>query len=322
MSINFTKTKNCFKTFEKIKSKPILAPTLALNPKLTIAIPTFNRAKLLREAIEVLVVDDNPERDSETEKLILTYKSSKIRYYKNDLNIGMFGNWNRCIELALGEYITILNDDDLLDGKFLNHVMQTALKTDKLIFTGAYKIDSFPYTIEQKDNKLKDYLLQDIDISNFVIGNQSYGSLGIVYKTKKMLDLGGFDKSFFPSADYIFNARYVFKYGGLKLMKKLSYYRILENESIKESNLEYWPILDAKIKEEICSYAFPSKNKKSILLYASINQKKYLKNQWGANVKFNEKEIFFMKTKYKLFTYKAKIRFLFQIFKGTIIAKL
>ena len=34
-----------------------------------------------------------------------------MKYYKNEKNIGMYGNWNRCIELSNGEYLTILNDD-------------------------------------------------------------------------------------------------------------------------------------------------------------------------------------------------------------------
>jgi glycosyltransferase involved in cell wall biosynthesis len=45
-----------------------------------------------------------------------------LRYFVNRENIGMFGNFNRCIEHARGEWMTILNDDDLLDADFLERM--------------------------------------------------------------------------------------------------------------------------------------------------------------------------------------------------------
>lgn len=103
------------------------------NPIYTIAIPTYKRTSLLKEAIEsalnqsftgaydVIVVDNNPDRDDETELMMKGYSDNfRIGYYKNSVNLGMTGNWNRLYELARGKYVVMLHDDDLLYDYYLD----------------------------------------------------------------------------------------------------------------------------------------------------------------------------------------------------------
>jgi glycosyltransferase involved in cell wall biosynthesis len=102
-------------------------------PVVSIAIPTYQRASFLIEAtrsalrqdfgrpFEIVIFDNDPA--SESLRLLLEalpeLEHANFRYFRNDENIGMFGNWNRCIEQSRGEWLTILNDDDLLDPNFL-----------------------------------------------------------------------------------------------------------------------------------------------------------------------------------------------------------
>jgi len=60
---------------------------------------------------------DNASTDS-TNKVIARYNDERLRYVKNEKNLGLFGNFNRCIELAGGKYIHILHSDDCIDRKF------------------------------------------------------------------------------------------------------------------------------------------------------------------------------------------------------------
>ena len=141
---------NHFERYKNVKSNLIIGkedPNAA--PLVTIAIPTYKRAKYLKEAIdsalnqkdfhdyEVIVVDNDPENEFHVEKLISTYPKDKIKYYRNEKNIGMVGNWNRCIELSEGKWVSLLNDDDYLKNNFLSdwYQMMKKNKSDYLMFS-------------------------------------------------------------------------------------------------------------------------------------------------------------------------------------------
>jgi glycosyltransferase involved in cell wall biosynthesis len=96
-------------------------------PLVSICIPTYNRAGMVRKAIdsalsqtyrniEVLVVD-NASND-EIESVIAGYNDPRLQFFKNKENLGIFGNFNRCVEVSHGEYIHILHSDDFIDPNF------------------------------------------------------------------------------------------------------------------------------------------------------------------------------------------------------------
>lgn len=92
-------------------------------PKISICIPTFNRAQLLSVTLQCIVdqtvqpdeviVIDNASTDN-TADIVASFKKSGIDYIRNNKNIGMAGNYNRCVELATNEFFTILPSDDLI----------------------------------------------------------------------------------------------------------------------------------------------------------------------------------------------------------------
>ena len=138
---NFTK-------FEHIKSVPIYETKIKLieNFSITIAIPTYKRHDLLKIALEsainqkgidnfeVIVIDNDPTRGCKTELLMNNYIDSKVTYYKNEENIGMVGNWNRCISMSRSNYITILNDDDWLELGYLQFSFSSLNNSRALFF--------------------------------------------------------------------------------------------------------------------------------------------------------------------------------------------
>jgi glycosyltransferase involved in cell wall biosynthesis len=95
-------------------------------PLLTIAIPTFNSAHFLPDAIasimrqnvddfEILIVDNASEDN--TEQVVRSFGNKYIRYIRNPSNLGSRENGNRCLENSRGRYLKFLCADDvLLDG--------------------------------------------------------------------------------------------------------------------------------------------------------------------------------------------------------------
>ncbi len=106
------------------KTKLIFGKPIAFTPLVSIAIPTYRRLYLLREAIEsalcqkkcspyeVIVLDN--DQSLSIFNVVNSFDPSKIAVYQNSTNLGMWGNMNRALELAKGEWILILHDDDLL----------------------------------------------------------------------------------------------------------------------------------------------------------------------------------------------------------------
>jgi hypothetical protein len=91
-------------------------------PKVTIAVPTYNRAELLDRALSSLrqqtyedmeiVVCDNASSDA-TEEVVKRQSDPRIRHHRADTNVGAFKNFELGLQLARGEYFMWAADDDL-----------------------------------------------------------------------------------------------------------------------------------------------------------------------------------------------------------------
>lgn len=91
-------------------------------PKVSILLPTYNSALFLDEAITSalnqtftdfeLIIVDNCSTDNSYDVIAKYLHDKRVRYYKNETNIGVIGNFNKCLSYASGEYIKLLCSDD------------------------------------------------------------------------------------------------------------------------------------------------------------------------------------------------------------------
>ncbi len=106
-------------------------------PLLSICIPTYNRSRLLRQALDSIVasasgclpdvevvISDNASPD-DTRAVAVEYQSRYpwIAYYRNDTNIGE-ANFYRAAQLARGEHVWIFGDDDKLHPRSIPAVLE------------------------------------------------------------------------------------------------------------------------------------------------------------------------------------------------------
>ena len=100
-------------------------------PKISVVIPTYNRAAYLDAAIASvlaqcsadfeIIVSDNCSQD-DTHAVVSKYLAdSRVRYFRNEQNIGMVRNWRKAIyEYATSDWFILLSDDDyLIDTNYL-----------------------------------------------------------------------------------------------------------------------------------------------------------------------------------------------------------
>ncbi len=105
-------------------------PNHASRPQWSVMIPTYEPGSSLEEAIgsvlaqnidaqhmQIAVVDDgSPTVD--VRSLVKQYGGSRVEYYGNQSNLGPINNWNHCLELAKGDWIHLLHQDDFIQPQF------------------------------------------------------------------------------------------------------------------------------------------------------------------------------------------------------------
>jgi glycosyltransferase involved in cell wall biosynthesis len=212
-------------------------------PHVTIAIPTFRRTDTLVEALEsalgqatsipydIIIVDNEPT--SAKWPLLATRlprgPHPRVRYYVNEENLGMFGNWNRCIELASGPWLTILNDDDLLRGNFISRCFELIERNpaiDGLVPRKSIRDRraEIPGSAAERRVPAADLLaakaaslvrrarflpdgLHRLTVRRLFFGNDLGNGAGFLFRRDVALSLGGYDPRDLPAADFFFLLR-------------------------------------------------------------------------------------------------------------------
>lgn len=96
--------------------------------QVSIVIPTYNRADIIREALEsvlaqryqdfeIVVVDDGSSDN--TSDVVASIGSNKIRFIRSERNYGCSAAYNRGIKEAAGNLIAFLDSDDIWEPEYL-----------------------------------------------------------------------------------------------------------------------------------------------------------------------------------------------------------
>ncbi|WP_309741745.1 glycosyltransferase family 2 protein [Chamaesiphon sp. OTE_20_metabat_361] len=96
-----------------------------MKPFISVCIPTYNGQKYLKDTLdsvllqtykdfEILIVDDRSSDNTIDIAEEYAARDTRIEVIRNPQNLGLVGNWNRCIELANGEWIKFVFQDDMI----------------------------------------------------------------------------------------------------------------------------------------------------------------------------------------------------------------
>ncbi|MCE2485339.1 MAG: glycosyltransferase [Desulfurellaceae bacterium] len=89
----------------------------------SVCLPTYNGANYLEGALrsvlnqtyqdfELLIVDDGST--DATLDIVQSFSDPRIQLYRNPERLGIPANWNRCLELAGGEFVCVFHQDDVM----------------------------------------------------------------------------------------------------------------------------------------------------------------------------------------------------------------
>src|SRR5262245_820186 len=91
-------------------------------PRVSVMMAAYNGGNLIRESInsvlaqsftdfEMIIIDDCSTDD--TPEVLRSYTDQRLRILRNEVNLGVVGTRNRGLEEAHGDYIAILDQDDV-----------------------------------------------------------------------------------------------------------------------------------------------------------------------------------------------------------------
>ena len=215
---------------------------------ISVVIPTHNRDRLLKRAIlsilnqtynkiEIIVVDDASICDN---KKILDNFDSRIIYHRFETQQGANICRNKGVELASGQYIAFLDDDDVWREDKLHEQLRFMIKNDiDLSYTGKYIFTigenqriinrRYSFTWPKSQNFKKEIMRK-----NF-IGTTS----SILVKKDKFLEVGGFDPNMPAIEDYDFYIRFIFAGFTVRgIDKGLVYYYVYKENTSLSRNLK------------------------------------------------------------------------------------
>jgi glycosyltransferase involved in cell wall biosynthesis len=97
--------------------------TSSTPPSVTVTIPTYNRSHLVGDAIRSVLdqsltdievfVSDNASTD-DTAAVVTSFGDPRLRYTRNETNLGHLANLSRGLRLGTAPFVAILPDDDLM----------------------------------------------------------------------------------------------------------------------------------------------------------------------------------------------------------------
>ena len=258
--MDFFKNVDNFKKYNEVNSIVKFKSEIS-KPIFSILIPTYNREEYLLQALEsainqrfalqyeIIIVDNNPislKNKLSDNLLNFLIKHNNISYYVNEKNIGLFGNWNRAVELANADWICYLHDDDTIKEDYLL-TMYEVINSKKnrninFLFTN---LDTLEINNKQRKFNISYSFvfkniysifipsIQKISKYHFITGNKTHLPGAVILKSK-IIEIGGFNEYFYPASDYSFAAFFYNEFKGIYKVKKPLYkYRIDVNLSLR-----------------------------------------------------------------------------------------
>lgn len=173
-------------------------------PHVSVAIPSYNHGAFVGRAIQsvldqshpdldVLVVDDASSDDS-FEIAGGFEHDPRVRRLRNASNLGLAGNWNRCLELARGPLVLVLASDDSLDPGYLAHVSRVFTERPDLglVYAPVRIVDARDAVLEPGTPR-EPRLLRAGDDAVSALIRGGIGTVTTVFRRACCEELGGYD---------------------------------------------------------------------------------------------------------------------------------
>lgn len=180
-----------------------------MNDLISIQICTYNRASLIKEAIqsvldqtyqdfEIIIIDD--ASTDNTREIVETFQDRRIKYFRNEINLGVTKSRNLAIKKSLGKYIAILDSDDFWNDKKKLEKQIDFLKNNP--FVAVLGTQALKITIKGEIvGKLKKET-RDINIRQKILQTNQFVNSSVLILKEAIETFDGYDENLLVAEDY------------------------------------------------------------------------------------------------------------------------
>ncbi|WP_143452683.1 glycosyltransferase [Konateibacter massiliensis] len=216
--------------------------SFAYNPVVSIIVPIYKTPEnFLREMIEsvlkqtykyveLCIADGSGSDDTETEEIVSFYarNDGRVKYKKLEENLGISGNTNEALKMAMGHYIGLLDHDDFLAPnavfevvKMINREKPDAVYTDE------------DKTTTNGERFFEPHFKPDFDLD--LLRSNNYICHFFVVKKEIADRVGGFRPEFDGSQDYDFIFRCLELSNTIRHIPKILYHWRVHSNSVADN---------------------------------------------------------------------------------------
>ena len=229
-------------------------------PLVSICIPTYNGAAYIMKCIESaigqtydkieLIINDDGSSD-DTILIINEFikKDNRIKFTKNSSNLGLVENWNKTLDLASGEYIKWLFQDDYLEKNAIEEFVNAA--SNGYDFIISKRCFELPLSISKMDQHYYEHQVKKLenefdlneknhyfspkqiaDLSTKYIALNFIAEPSLIFFKKTLIEkVGNYDKLFHQICDLEYNLRLTSIAGVFVINKSLCHFVIHSNSA-------------------------------------------------------------------------------------------
>jgi glycosyltransferase involved in cell wall biosynthesis len=180
--------------------------------KLSVCLLTYNRAGLISQTIETilnqtlndfeLIINDNCSSD-ETESICREFMKhdNRISYYRNEINIGLTGNYQAAYNRSSSQYVAFLHDSDLYHPDLLKEWLGALKKfpSAAFVFNSIEAIDFKDQHIRTWIHEYPPLIQPGSKLRDDLLSHWGCPVNGMVMLNRKCVeDVGMFDMKRFP----------------------------------------------------------------------------------------------------------------------------
>lgn len=296
-----------FSKWKHVKSIHICGKEGRPVPKVTVCIPTYKNASVIKDAVnsvleqrgfddyDIIVSDDYAAGDAETEKIMRKFcaEHENIRYYRTEHDLDMAGNWNRTFELAESEYVVQLHSDDMMCPDYLREAYECAVKT------GATMVGVFRNIVNETENDDGGYvkgLSKSQKLLSILRGQRPFhvtardslrfifpATGAVLFKKSTVMEIGGFNGKYLGTLDAMFYFMEAYHGKVIILPRFLFKRRIAVNDSLNESSQSELLSIIRQFGQYFIKTEIPVKNEN---FYSYVNEIAMMQNVYSVKSKY------------------------------------